>query len=52
MINIGAYVDGSNPRIDAARNYIEPVRAFLRQGVHEQMSIGETVQALEGIFAQ
>jgi len=52
LINIGAYVDGSNPRIDAARNYIEPVRAFLRQGVHEQMSIGETVQALEGIFAQ
>jgi len=51
LINIGAYVSGSNPRIDSARRLIEPVRAFLRQGVHEQSTFEETVSALEGIFA-
>ena len=51
LINIGAYVEGSNPRIDAARRLIEPARAFLRQGVHEESSLSETVSALEGIFA-
>ena len=51
LINIGAYVEGSNPRIDAARRLIEPARAFLRQGVHEESSLTETVSALEGIFA-
>ena len=51
LINIGAYVEGSNPRIDAARRLIEPARAFLRQGVHEESSLVATVSALEGIFA-
>ena len=51
LINIGAYVEGSNPRIDAARRLIEPARAFLRQGVHEESSLAATVSALEGIFA-
>ena len=50
LINIGAYAEGSNPRIDAARRLIEPVRAFLKQGVHEQTSMAETVSALERIF--
>ena len=51
LINIGSYVEGSNPRIDAARRLIEPVRAFLRQGVHEQSTMDTTTQALEEIFA-
>ncbi|MDQ2686771.1 MAG: flagellar protein export ATPase FliI [Armatimonadota bacterium] len=50
LINIGAYVEGSNPRIDRARRLIEPVRAFLCQGVHEQSSLSSTAEALEGIF--
>lgn len=51
MINIGSYVEGSNPQIDAARRLIEPVRAFLRQGVHEQSTMETTTRALEEIFA-
>ncbi len=50
LINIGAYAEGSNPRIDAARRLIEPVRAFLRQGVHEQASMDDTVTSLKAIF--
>ncbi len=51
LINIGAYSEGSNPRIDAARRLIEPARAFLRQGVHEQSTMDTTIEALESIFA-
>jgi len=50
LINIGAYAEGSNPRIDRARRLIEPVRAWLRQGVHERTTLADTVSALEEMF--
>ncbi len=51
MINIGAYVQGSNPQIDLALKRIEPIRAFLRQPVSEGCSMAESVNALKAIFA-
>jgi flagellum-specific ATP synthase len=36
LVNIGAYVAGSNPRVDRALARIEPIRSFLRQGIYEQ----------------
>ena len=50
LINIGAYVEGSNPRIDRARRCIDRVWAFLRQGVYETTTFDETVAALESMF--
>jgi flagellum-specific ATP synthase len=50
LINIGAYSEGSNPRIDRARRLIEPVRAFLRQGIYEKTSFEDTITALEELF--
>ena len=38
LINIGAYVPGSNPRVDLALSKIEGVRHFLRQGIYETSS--------------
>ena len=35
LINIGAYVQGSNSRVDKARQYISQMQAFLRQDVTE-----------------
>ena len=35
LINVGAYVEGSNPKIDEARARIEGMRAFLRQEPNE-----------------
>jgi flagellum-specific ATP synthase len=52
LINIGAYSDGSNPRIDEARRLIEPIRAFLQQGTHECADLAQTLHQLEGIFEQ
>lgn len=47
LINIGAYVDGSNPHIDRARAAIDSVTAFLRQSTDQISSFEETTQALE-----
>jgi len=35
LVNIGAYVEGSNPEIDAALRLMPGIRAFLQQGLFE-----------------
>jgi flagellum-specific ATP synthase len=50
LINIGAYVEGSNPRIDRARKYIDPVNTFLKQAISERCDFTETLNTLRGIF--
>lgn len=47
LIDIGAYVPGSNPRIDTALMYIEGIRTFLRQGVDEKVSFEEMLAQLK-----
>ncbi len=49
LINIGAYVAGSNPRVDLAIARIGAIRAFLRQGIYEQTTFAEAEQALAGL---
>lgn len=50
LINIGAYVKGSNPKIDYALTKIDEVNDFLRQGTFEQIDFEDTVNRLLGIF--
>jgi flagellar biosynthesis/type III secretory pathway ATPase len=50
LINIGAYVDGSNPKIDHAKAHIDAVNAFLRQGISEEAPYAETVAGLQSLF--
>ncbi len=51
LINIGAYVAGSNPEIDYARTMIAPVKQFLQQGVMEVTSYDETAARLKSTFS-
>lgn len=51
LINIGAYVRGSNPRLDQAVGIMDRVRAFLRQKVEEKATIEESVAMMRGIVA-
>jgi len=51
LINIGAYVSGSNPRIDRAISLIEKVNSFLRQNMAEKSSLGESVNMLRSILS-
>ena len=49
LIHIGAYVNGSNAKIDTAIKKIDAINEFLCQGVFEKSSFEETEQLLEGI---
>ena len=46
LINIGAYVMGSNKDIDLAISKIDSVNAFLHQGIHEKTNYKKTVDEL------
>ena len=50
LINIGAYVKGSNPKIDYALTKIDQVNEFLKQGTFEKIAFEETVSRIIGIF--
>lgn len=50
LINIGAYVAGSNPRIDRARQHIDAIRAFLCQRADEPADFTTTVMQLKNMF--
>ncbi len=49
LINIGAYVDGSNPRIDKAKAKIGLLMNFLRQKPKDGESFASTVNKLQSL---
>jgi FliI/YscN family ATPase len=46
LVNIGAYVKGSNPRIDWALEHLERVNAYLKQDMNEHTTYEETARRL------
>ena len=50
LINIGAYVKGSNANIDAAIENIENVKKFLRQKIEEPRTYIQTKEMLAGLL--
>lgn len=50
LINIGAYVKGSNPRIDYARSKIDEINSFLKQKIEEKALFEESAAALQKVF--
>jgi flagellum-specific ATP synthase len=50
LINIGAYVKGSNPRIDYAQSKINEMNEFLKQRIGENAHFDQSVSALRNIF--
>jgi flagellum-specific ATP synthase len=47
LINIGAYVKGTNPKIDHAIDCIDDINAFLRQDIGEFVSYGDSIKRLQ-----
>lgn len=47
LINIGAYVRGSNPRVDEAILVIDHITQFLQQGLSEYFSMEEVYEQLK-----
>ncbi|MBK7104446.1 MAG: flagellar protein export ATPase FliI [Ignavibacteriae bacterium] len=50
LINIGAYVKGSNPQIDHALNKIGGLRSFLKQGINEEAIYSDTINKLYNLI--
>lgn len=46
LINVGAYVRGSNPQVDAAIEMMDDINDFLRQDIQESASFDDTVERL------
>ncbi|MGI5876842.1 MAG: FliI/YscN family ATPase, partial [Dethiobacteria bacterium] len=50
LINIGAYVHGSNPKIDRAIAYSEKLNRFLCQDINEHFSWQQSLELLQQLF--
>jgi len=50
LINIGAYVNGSNPSIDYAVKMIEKVNSFLKQNIDEKIDFAQSRSQLLELF--
>jgi flagellum-specific ATP synthase len=46
LINIGAYVEGSNPLIDRARRLMDKINAFLTQEQHQKVDLASSRKQL------
>lgn len=52
LINIGAYANGSNPKIDQAIEKIDAINGFLQQSFDESTSLDQTIQDLGEILSE
>jgi len=50
LINIGAYVAGSNLKIDTAIKMIDRINAYLRQDIGETVTLSAGIAQLEALF--
>jgi flagellum-specific ATP synthase len=51
LINIGAYVKGSNPLVDRAIFKMQGINGFLKQRIEEKTSYTDTIKILEKLAA-
>jgi len=50
LINIGAYVAGSNPKIDYAIEMIEKINCYLKQDIDETTDFNASISQLDQLF--
>ena len=51
LINIGAYVDGSDIEIDFAKKMIGKINSFLEQGIDQKITFADSLYQLNNLFA-
>jgi len=51
LINIGAYVNGSNPKIDYAISKIDAITEFLRQSFNETTTLKNSIDTLGSVLS-
>lgn len=50
LINVGAYVAGSDPLLDDAIRRYSRIQSFLQQEIHEKSSISQSLEGLSALF--
>jgi flagellum-specific ATP synthase len=50
LINVGAYVTGSNPMLDQAIELYPKMEQFLKQNMHERESYESSIRQLAMLF--
>jgi flagellum-specific ATP synthase len=50
MINLGAYKQGSNPKVDYAISMVEKFDSFLKQGMNEKRDFEASLKGLSDLF--
>ncbi len=51
LVEVGAYVSGSNPLVDEALRRAPAIESFCRQGMHEQAALADTTARLAQLVA-
>ena len=51
LVNVGAYVSGSDPLVDEALARMPAINRFLQQGIREQAGIQESLGELSALFS-
>ncbi|HMB02028.1 MAG TPA: FliI/YscN family ATPase [Spirochaetota bacterium] len=50
LINIGAYISGSNNRVDEAIKKMPRIESFLQQKIDEKIPLAETMKMMQNLF--
>jgi flagellum-specific ATP synthase len=50
LINIGAYVAGSNPKIDYAISMMDKINRYLKQDIDDTSTFEDCISQLTGLF--
>ncbi|MBP2021803.1 flagellum-specific ATP synthase [Clostridium punense] len=51
LINLGAYVKGTNKRVDMSLKYIDAINEFLKQAINEHTNFEESLDKLLNMFS-
>ncbi|MCX7795247.1 MAG: flagellar protein export ATPase FliI [bacterium] len=52
LIQIGAYVDGTDPRVDSAKNLIGEIYSFLSQDIEEKFNLEDVLEKMKEIVGR
>ena len=52
LINIGAYIDGTDPQIDLAKKMIHKINSFLQQDINQSITFRESIVRLKEVLTE
>ena len=52
LINIGAYIDGTDPQIDFAKKMIRKINSFLQQDINQSIAFKESIVRLKEVLTE